>query len=165
MNAPAMHHAFIGLGSNLGEPSRQLRRALEALRVLPGVSAVRCSSFYRTRPLGYADQPDFVNAVAMLRTELCAVVLLERMLAIERVQGRTRAIANGPRTLDLDLLLYDALSIDQPGLILPHPRMHERAFVLVPLLEIAPDVVIPGHGDARSLLASLDQAGVMEHHA
>ena len=132
-----------------------MRDAFVELAALPGTRLVRRSSLYRTQPQGYAAQPDFVNAVAALDTELAPAELLDRLQAIETKAGRRRSFANAPRTLDLDLLLYDAQRIDQPGLVVPHPRMHERAFVLVPLVEIAPEVRIPGAGRARDCLARI----------
>ncbi len=155
-----LHEAFIGLGANLGDPSGQIRSAFLALERLPGTTLLQRSSLFRTAPVGYAEQPDFVNAVARLATGLDAGALLRELLAIEQSRGRVRAIPNGPRVLDLDLLLYDAAIIAEPDLVVPHPRMHARAFVLVPLLEIAPEIVIPGRGPAAPWLAQLDTAGV-----
>jgi 2-amino-4-hydroxy-6-hydroxymethyldihydropteridine diphosphokinase len=148
-----MHSAFIGLGSNLGQPESKVRHGIAALAELPQVQLVAASSLYRTSPVGNADQPDFVNAVAQVSTELSPLFLLAAMLAIERQNGRERTFRNAPRTLDLDLLLYDADTIATEGLSVPHPRMHERAFVLAPLIEIAPDCVIPGWGSAADCLA------------
>jgi 2-amino-4-hydroxy-6-hydroxymethyldihydropteridine diphosphokinase len=144
--------AFVGLGANLGDPVAQITRALADLAVLDETRVVRASSLYRTAPIGHADQPDFVNAVAMLETALAPRGLLDALLGIERAAGRKRTFPNAPRSLDLDLLLYGEQRIDTPGLVVPHPRMHERAFVLVPLVEIAPDVVVPGRGRAADLL-------------
>ena len=149
-----MHTAFIGLGSNLGEPEAKLRLAFAALADLPQTRLVAASSLYRSAPVGFADQPDFVNAVAQLATELAPQALLAALLGIEQHFGRERAFRNAPRTLDLDLLLYDTRSIAEPGLTVPHPRMHERAFVLAPLAEIAPDCEIPGKGRVAALLAA-----------
>jgi len=150
---PPMHTAFIGLGSNLGDPESEVRRALTALAALADTRLVAASSPYRSAPLGYAGQADFVNAVAELATGLGPQALLAALLAIEDRFGRERSFRNAPRTLDLDLLLYDELSIAETALTLPHPRMHERAFVLVPLVEIAPACVIPGRGPAADWLA------------
>jgi len=150
--------AYIGLGSNLEEPRRQLQEAITALGGLPETRLVKSSSYYRTAPVGNPDQPDFLNAVAAVETRLAPGVLLEGLLGIERRQGRERPFPNAPRTLDLDLLLFGEEEIRKPGLSVPHPRMHQRAFVLRPLLEIAPDIVIPGRGAAQLLLAgALDQ--------
>jgi 2-amino-4-hydroxy-6-hydroxymethyldihydropteridine diphosphokinase len=148
-----MHTAFIALGSNLGDPESKVRQGFEALAELPLAQLVAASSLYRSAPLGHADQPDFVNAVAQLSTGLAPQALLTALLAIELRFGRERTFRNAPRTLDLDLLLYDAQSIDAPALVVPHPRMHQRAFVLAPLLEIAPACVIPGMGPAADWLA------------
>jgi 2-amino-4-hydroxy-6-hydroxymethyldihydropteridine diphosphokinase len=144
--------AFIGLGSNLDEPELQLLRAFDELNALPDTRLVSHSSLYRSAPLGYLDQPDFVNAVAQLDTGLAPRQLLEALLALEQRHGRVRDFLNGPRTLDLDVLLYDGLTLHEPGLTLPHPRIQDRAFVLLPLLEIAPECVIPGCGPAAELL-------------
>ena len=140
------HVAFVGLGSNLADPVFQVLRALEALGRLPQTRVVRRSSLYRSAPVGYLEQPDFINAVALVETELMPHALLDALLALEHEFGRTREFQNAPRTLDLDVLLYDDLSHHEHGLTIPHPQMHLRAFVLQPLLEIAPDCVIPGVG-------------------
>jgi 2-amino-4-hydroxy-6-hydroxymethyldihydropteridine diphosphokinase len=142
------HIAFVGLGSNLDDPVAQVSRALDALDNLPQTSLVRHSSLYRSAPVGYLEQPDFVNAVAQLETELTPCALLDALLALEHESGRTREFCNAPRTLDLDVLLYDDLQHHEHGLTIPHSQMHLRAFVLQPLLEIAPDCVIPGVGAA-----------------
>lgn len=145
--------AFIGLGSNLRSPERQILLAFDELAALPESRLVARSSIYRTAPIGYADQPDFFNGVAELMTRLDPERLLDALLDIERRHGRVREILNGPRTLDLDILLYGDRAMSTPRLQLPHPRAHERAFVLHPLVEIAPDVDIPGRGPARKWLA------------
>jgi 2-amino-4-hydroxy-6-hydroxymethyldihydropteridine diphosphokinase len=145
--------AFVGLGANIGDPRAQIGRALEALGGIPATRLVRASSLWRSAPVGYAAQPDFVNAVAELETAQDARALLGELLAIEKRFGRERSFANAPRTLDLDLLLYGDRVLSEQGLQVPHPRMHERAFVLAPLVEIAPDIEIPGRGKAASLLA------------
>ncbi|MBM3366677.1 MAG: 2-amino-4-hydroxy-6-hydroxymethyldihydropteridine diphosphokinase [Betaproteobacteria bacterium] len=148
-----MATAYVGIGANLGEPRRQIEAALDELNRVPRTRVARRSSLYRSAPVGHADQPDFLNAVARLETGLAAEALLGELQAIERRHGRERSFTNAPRTLDLDLLLHDAGAISAPGLTLPHPRMHERAFVLAPLSEIAPDAEVPGHGRAAELLA------------
>jgi 2-amino-4-hydroxy-6-hydroxymethyldihydropteridine diphosphokinase len=148
-----MHTAFIALGGNLGDPESTVRQGIAALAELPQGRLVAASSLYRSAALGNADQPDFVNAVAQLSTALAPQSLLAALLAIEKRFGRERSFRNAPRTLDLDLLLYDAQTVDEPELAVPHPRMHERAFVLAPLLELAPDCVIPGKGPAADWLA------------
>jgi 2-amino-4-hydroxy-6-hydroxymethyldihydropteridine diphosphokinase len=152
--------AYVALGSNLLEPRRQLREAFDALACLPATQLVACSSLYRSAPVGYADQPDFVNAVAAIRTALAPRALLDALLALERAHGRVREFPNAPRTLDLDIVLYGEQVIHEPGLSVPHPRMHERAFVVVPLAEIAPQAAVPGRGRVRDLLAGVDTASV-----
>ena len=149
-----MPRAFIGLGANLGDPRRQLRAGLAALDKIPATRLSGRSSFYVSAPLGCAEQPDFVNAVAQIQTELAPRALLDALLAIELILGRSRSHANAPRTIDLDLLIYDRLVIDEPGLRVPHPRMHARAFVLAPLAQIAPGIEIPGRGPIAPLLAA-----------
>ena len=143
------HTAFIGLGSNLEDPHSQLQRAFAELDRLPDTRLVARSSLYRSAPLGYPDQPEFVNAVAEIETALTPQALLQALLQIERKHGRERTFRNAPRTLDLDVLLYDDVQMHEHGLTIPHPQMHLRAFVLQPLLEIAPDVGIPGIGQAE----------------
>jgi 2-amino-4-hydroxy-6-hydroxymethyldihydropteridine diphosphokinase len=149
--------AFIGLGSNLGDSAATIRRAFAELAQLPGTQLLKSSSLYRTAPIAAdADaQPDYVNAVAELDTDLSPIDLLASLLALEARHGRERSVADAPRTLDLDLLLYGDQVIVQPGLTVPHPRMHLRAFVLKPLIEIAPDCEIPGLGPARDCLSRL----------
>jgi 2-amino-4-hydroxy-6-hydroxymethyldihydropteridine diphosphokinase len=142
------HTAFIGLGSNLAQPADQVLQAMQAIDCLPGTQVVARSSLYRSAPVGYLDQPDFVNAVVKVETSLAPIALLQALLGLEQENGRTRAFQNAPRTLDLDVLLYDDLQHHEHGLTVPHPQMHKRAFVLQPLLEIAPDCVIPGVGAA-----------------
>ncbi|SCY61087.1 2-amino-4-hydroxy-6-hydroxymethyldihydropteridinediphosphokinase [Nitrosospira sp. Nl5] len=145
--------AFIALGSNLDDPALQVRLAFDELARLPSSRLLRHSSLYRSAPIGGLDQPDFINAVAQIETGLAPHDLLKALLGIERCHGRVRAYPNAPRTLDLDMLIYDDLQCDERCLVLPHPRMHQRAFVLQPLLEIAPDCHIPGRGAAAELLA------------
>ncbi len=144
--------AYVGLGSNLGEPRQHLTLALRELDAVPHTRLVKASSLYRSAPVGYADQPEFLNAVAQLETGLPAARLLAELQGIEARHGRSRSFANAPRTLDLDLLLFGKEEIRGESLEVPHPRMHERAFVLQPLLEIAPQAVIPGRGPASELL-------------
>jgi len=155
-----METAYISLGSNLQEPQRQLQAGFAALTRLPDTQLIAKSSFYRSAPVGYANQPDFVNAVAAIRTALAPRALLDALLAIEREHGRVREFPNAPRTLDLDIALYGEHVIDEAGLTVPHPRMHERAFVMVPLAEIAPDAVVPGRGHVRDLLAGVNTKSV-----
>lgn len=155
----ASETAYIGLGSNLGDSAAVLRAALRALDGLPKTRLVRASRLYRTPAWGLVEQPDFLNAVAMLDTALPARELLNAMLEIEREAGRARRADGsdrwGPRTLDLDLLLYAEATLLEPGLQVPHPHLHQRAFALVPLLEIAPQVLIPGIGAASQALARI----------
>jgi 2-amino-4-hydroxy-6-hydroxymethyldihydropteridine diphosphokinase len=146
--------AFIGLGANLGDPQAQMRRAVAALGEFPRTRLLASSSLYRSAPVGVAPQPDFVNAVAKIETELGARELLEELLTTEARFGRERPFPGAPRTLDLDLLLYGDRVIEEPGLVVPHPRMHERAFVLLPLAEIAAEASIPGKGGVKTLLAA-----------
>lgn len=145
--------AYVALGSNLDDPVAQVRAGAQALGKLPGTQLVRCSALYRTAPVGVTEQPDFINAVCALDTDLPPAALMQALLDIERAHGRLRDIQGGPRTLDLDLLLYGDRVCHEPGLTLPHPRLHERAFVLYPLSEIAPGLSIPGHGPVETLRA------------
>ena len=145
--------ATIGLGANLNDPAAQVEYALAELDRLPDTRLIARSSLYASAPVGYVDQPDFINAVAQVETSLAPLALLAALLDIEHRHGRERSFRNAPRTLDLDLLLYGDAHFHEDGLTLPHPRMHERGFVLLPLLEIAPDAVIPGHGRAADWLA------------
>jgi 2-amino-4-hydroxy-6-hydroxymethyldihydropteridine diphosphokinase len=147
--------AYIGIGSNLGNPRAQVEGALGELAELPRSRLVARSSLYRSAPLGYTAQPEFINAVARLDTELGAAELLAGLQAIEAEHGRRRSFANAPRSLDLDLLLFGDQRISRPQLTVPHPRMHERAFVLLPLIEGAPGAEIPGRGSAAALAAAL----------
>ncbi len=149
--------AFVGLGANLGEPRRQVEQGFLDLDSIAHTRVVKTSSLYQSEPVGYAAQPPFVNAVAQLETGLPAERLLAELQAIETRHGRERSFPNAPRTLDLDLLLFGNVMMDTDKLKVPHPRMHERAFVLVPLLEIAPEVEIPGRGAARALLRHAEQ--------
>ncbi len=147
--------AYVGLGSNLADPVGQVRAGMAALQELADTRVTRCSSLYRSAPVGIREQPDFINAVCGLRTRLRPEALLQDLLAIERQQGRTRdGERGGPRTLDLDLLVYGQEIRHTGDLILPHPRLHERAFVLYPLLEIDPEMVIPGRGRVADLTAA-----------
>lgn len=144
--------AYVALGANLGDPLATIAAAIAALDKPPATRLLAASSLYRTAPVGLKNQPDFINAVAALETRLTPHALLEALFSIEARFGRSRGMPNAPRTLDLDLLLYEETTLNEARLTLPHPRMHERAFVLVPLLEIAPACRIPGLGAARALL-------------
>ena len=151
--------AFVGLGANLGDRETTLRSALERLSAEPRVELVAVSSFRDTAPIGIADQPRFLNAAAAVETTLSAHDLLDRLLAIERRLGRTREGPRfGPRTIDLDLLLYGDERIQEEGLEVPHPRLHERLFALEPLADLEPDLVVPGRGPLADLLAGLQSA-------
>ncbi len=155
-----VHRAYIGLGSNLDGPERQVRRGIAALRGLPQVKSLRASALYRTAPWGRLDQPPFINAVVEIETEMAPRTLLEALLDAERAAGRRRdGTLWGPRVLDLDVLLYGDACIDEPGLHLPHPRLHERAFVLLPLADLAPGLLVPGHGRVERLLSAVDCSG------
>ena len=149
-----MTRAYVGIGSNIGEPRRRLQAAIEELKQLADTGTILASGLYRSAPLGYVKQPDFLNAVVRFDTRLAPQALLDRLQEIEGRHGRQRPFPGAPRTLDLDLLLYGEQTIDTPRLKVPHPRMHERAFVLKPLAEIAPQAAIPGRGKARELLAA-----------
>jgi len=146
------HQAYIGLGSNMEDPVAQVRQALDELTHLPSSHLLAASSLYRSAPVGKLDQPDFINAVALIRTALSPRDLLRSLLEIEHNHRRVRECRNGPRTLDLDILLYDDLLCSDTHLTLPHPRMHQRAFVLQPLCEIAPDCRLPGRRAVADLL-------------
>lgn len=148
--------AYVGVGSNLDEPVARVREALAALRRLPGTAAFAASGLWRSAPLGPADQPDFVNAVAAFLTALDGRALLGELQVLERAQGRQRGGERwGPRTLDLDLLVLGGVTVEEPDLCLPHPRIRERNFVLLPLAEIAPHLRVPGHGSVLRLLAAV----------
>jgi 2-amino-4-hydroxy-6-hydroxymethyldihydropteridine diphosphokinase len=156
--------AAIGLGGNLGDAAATLREALQALDQLPGTRLLRASPLYRTPAWGRTDQPDFANAAALVDTTLSARALLDALLDLERRFGRRREADMhwGPRTLDLDLLLYGDAAIDEPGLHVPHPHLHERAFVLLPLARIAADMDVPGRGRVSTLLAGVDASACIE---
>lgn len=161
MESKMMKQAVIALGSNLEEPERQLQNALDALAAQPRVEVRAVSSFYRTAPVGYAEQPDFVNAVALLATDLPAPELLALLQQTEAAAGRVRTFRNAPRTLDLDIIDYAGQTLDTPDLQLPHPRAHQRSFVMIPLAEIAPQHILPRQSaNAAELAAALGSAGV-----
>ena len=134
-------HAAIALGSNLDDPEAHVTRGFEDLGALPGTRVLARSKLYRTRPVGYLEQPDFVNACALVETELAPRPLLDALLDIERRHGRKREIPNGPRTLDLDIIVYGDRKVDEPGLVIPHPRAKEREFVVKPLMDVWPEAV------------------------
>jgi 2-amino-4-hydroxy-6-hydroxymethyldihydropteridine diphosphokinase len=144
--------AYVGLGANLEDPVQQVRCACDELSSIPATRILACSPLYKSAPLGLQDQPDYVNAVAALATRLSAMELLAALRAIELQHGRRRdGIRWGPRSLDLDILLYGGLQQETPELTLPHPGLHERAFVLYPLYDVAPELEVPGRGSVRSL--------------
>lgn len=151
--------AYVALGSNLGDPRQQVLDAMDALANLPDTRLLQRSRLYRTPPWGVREQPPFINAAVELDTALSPHALLDALLAIEQRAGRVRGERNGPRTLDLDLLHVDGVQLDDPQLTLPHPRMAERAFVLLPLHDIAPTLRLSGQATVAELLARLDLAG------
>lgn len=158
MNQPGSPEGgvFVALGSNLNSPERQVRRGIQALNELPHTRVVAASDLYLTAPVGLSgEHPDFVNAVCELNTELEPHALLEAFHAMERRLGRMRGNVIGSRIIDLDLLLYGDLEINDDVLSLPHPRMHQRAFVLLPLQQIAPSAIVPGHGSVSELVESV----------
>jgi 2-amino-4-hydroxy-6-hydroxymethyldihydropteridine diphosphokinase len=152
-----MARAYVGLGANLGDREGALRAAVAALEATEEISVVAVSAFRETEPVGFLDQPRFLNGAAAVETTLTPRELLHALLAVERSLGRTREGPRfGPRTIDLDLLLYGDESVDEPGLTVPHPRLRERAFALEPLAELDPGLVVPGHGPLETLLAKLE---------
>lgn len=155
-----MSRVWIGLGSNLDDPAGQVRAGIAALADLPDSRPGPVSDLFRSAPVGVTDQPDFCNAVAGLDTVLEPLALLEALQAIEQRAGRRRTRRWGPRTLDLDLLVYGDRRIDLPALTIPHPRLAERAFVLVPLASVAPDLQIPGQGAVATLAAAVADQGI-----
>lgn len=159
--SPERVRAFVALGSNLESPAQQVRLAISALDQLPSTRVLQASSLYQTPPWGVLDQPDFVNAVAELETALTPLDLLSELQRLEEEAGRVRARRFGPRVLDLDLLWHGQGAIDTPFLTLPHPRMHERAFVMLPLAEIAPGLGLATGMTAAQQAARLDAAGIL----
>lgn len=154
-----MTRAYIGLGANLGDPEAMLRAAVEQIAVEPGIEVVAVSSLRETDPVGYTDQPRFLNGAAAVDTDLSARDLLGRLLAVERRLGRVREGPRfGPRTIDLDLLLYGGERIDEPGLQVPHPRLHERLFALEPLYELDPALELPGRGQLAEIIRGLQSS-------
>ncbi len=152
-----MNVAYIGLGSNLGERQDTLQRALADIGKVPGSRLLAASPFYRSSPVE-ATGPDYINAVAQIETPLAPAALLAALQAIELAHGRQRPYRNAPRTLDLDLLLYDTISVQTPTLTVPHPRMHQRAFVLRPLSDLAPDLLLHGKPLQHWLTRCQDQS-------
>jgi 2-amino-4-hydroxy-6-hydroxymethyldihydropteridine diphosphokinase len=149
--------AYVGLGANLGDRERTIRAAVDVLAADEGIELLAVSRLRETEPVGVGEQPAYLNGVAELETAFSARELLDRLLALERRFGRVRVPGeHAPRTLDLDLLLHGDCVIDEPGLAVPHPRLHERRFVLEPLAELAPGLFVPGRGEVESLLAGVD---------
>ena len=152
-----MTRAFVGLGANLGDREATLGAAIALLEALDGVHVTAVSEFRETEPVGYLDQPRFLNAAAELETTLAPGELLSSLLDVERALGRTRDGPRfGPRTIDLDLLLVDGIVVEEPGLTVPHPRLHERRFALEPLADLDPQLIVPGHGTVAQLLHQLE---------
>ena len=160
MRASIPARAFVGIGANLGDPEENVRRAIEVLGIAADTRVIATSSLYKTAPVDRLDQPDFVNAVVELETRLDPGALLDKLLSIEKEFGRERSTPNAPRIIDLDLLIYGDHYCETEHLTLPHPRMSERAFVLVPLVEIAADIAVGALGTAESLLAAISPDGV-----
>ena len=156
-----MSSAYVALGANLGNPTATVLAAFGALANLNESRVTHTSSLYRTAPIGITEQPEFINAVAQLETTLAPEALLDELLALEQRFGRIRGERNGPRTLDLDLLLYDNLELELPRLTLPHPRLHLRAFVLLPLTEISPDLRLAGRGTLAAWLPAVANQGII----
>ena len=155
-----MARAYIGLGSNLDDPLTQVQCALERLALLPDTQLIGQSRLYRSAPVGPEGQPDYINAVACLDTTLSPEALLDQLQHLEHQQGRVRTLRWGPRTLDLDILLYEALTLQTPRLTLPHPEMTNRNFVLYPLADLAPDLILPNGQSLRSLLDGCPSTGL-----
>lgn len=156
-----MNTVYVALGANLGDPVATVHAAFAALAGLPHTRVAATSALYRTAPVGITEQPEFINAAAALETALEPEALLDALLAIEQQFGRIRAERNGPRTLDLDILLYADRIIASPRLTLPHPRLHLRAFVLYPLADLAPDLVLPGRGTLAAWLPAVANQGIV----
>jgi len=152
---------FLGLGSNLGDPKANLCEAVERLSAHPDVRLQRLASLYLTAPIGYTDQPDFINSAAVIETDLDPVDLQALTKGIENEMGRTRNFRWGPRVIDIDILLYDEVVVDEPDLKIPHPSIMERAFVMEPLAEVAPDLVLPDGRTPREVLGELGDQGVV----
>lgn len=152
--------AYIALGSNLQQPAQQVTRAFKVIAEMPSTTMLKQSSLYKTAPVGYDNQPDFINAVAMVETALTPEAMMQHLLAIEHQFGRERPFPNAPRILDLDLLLYDNISMQTPLLTLPHPRMQSRGFVMLPLAEIANDLSLPSGESVVELAKSLKQEDI-----
>jgi len=155
-----MSNIFIALGSNLKNPKEQVEGAILSIKKIDGVKILSKSNLYETPPFGILDQPNFVNAVIKIDSNLNPYVLLNKLLKIENIAGRIRLDRNGPRTLDLDILLFDNLILNDKNLIIPHPRMHERLFVLLPLKDIDENIVIPNHGSIKHIIKKLTPVNI-----
>jgi 2-amino-4-hydroxy-6-hydroxymethyldihydropteridine diphosphokinase len=151
-----MHSIFIGLGSNLDNPQQKIKDAIILISEIDDVNITATSSLYETPPVGFLNQPNFINAVVKISSSINYNDLLTKLFDIEHIFGRIRKEKNGPRTLDLDILLFDDLILESESLSIPHPRMHERLFVLIPLLEISPIIQIPKYGSANNLISGLN---------
>jgi 2-amino-4-hydroxy-6-hydroxymethyldihydropteridine diphosphokinase len=153
-----MTRAYVGVGANLGDRERTIREALAALGARPGIAVVGVSTLRETDPVGYVDQPRFLNGAVALETQLAPRELLDALLDVERELGRVRGEGPrfGPRPIDLDLLLHGDVVVDEPGLVVPHPRLHERRFALEPLADLDPALVVPGRGAVADLIARLE---------
>jgi len=155
-----MARAYVALGSNLDEPIEQVQKGIEAVKNLPTTKLIQASSLYKTVPVGYDDQPDFINAVVSVETRLPCEAFLMRLLEIEFEFGRVRTFPNAPRVIDLDLLMYGDEVRTSDFITIPHARMHERAFVIMPLAEIAPDLVLETGGAVTDLVATLNEVSI-----
>ena len=158
-----MHKAIIALGSNLEDPCLQIQTAILSIERINGVEILNKSSLYETDPVGYLDQPNFINAVISVKCKQNAHQLFEQLQDIERKQKRQRSIKNGPRTIDLDLLLFDDKLINDEYLTIPHPRMHERDFVMLPLIEIEPNIIIPSLGNISLILSRMKHTNIKKN--
>jgi 2-amino-4-hydroxy-6-hydroxymethyldihydropteridine diphosphokinase len=152
--------AFFGLGSNLGDRAENIKEALRRLDEIPGIEIEKTSSMYETEPVGLVEQPDFINAVAEGKTSLSPEDLLKAVMQVEKGMGRVRTLRWGPRIIDIDILIYDDVSVNTPELVIPHPRMQERAFVMIPLCEIAPDLKLDGGRGIKEIIESLGKQTV-----
>lgn len=155
-----MHKAFIALGSNLDNPYFQIQRAIEQIQKIDEIEILNKSSLYETEPIGYLNQPKFINAVISIKCKQNPYELLEKLQNIEKKQKRERIIKNGPRTIDLDLLLFDDMVTNDEYLTLPHPRMHERDFVMIPLIEIEPNINIPTLNNLSLILSKMKDTNI-----
>ena len=156
-----MGNIFIALGSNLGNPKEQVKNGILSIKKIGGVKILSESNLYETPPVGMVNQPNFINAVIKIDSDLSPYALLDKLLKIENTAGRIRVDKNGPRTLDLDILLFDNLILNEKKLTIPHPRMHERLFVLMPLKDIDEAIVIPNHGAIIDIINKLNPENII----